>query len=167
MLNPDVERDLAADKSAILDLRIVLDDDTEVDLEMQFDNAPVQRKRVLYYWARLYAAELLRGDEHARLRPVVVIVWMIKPLLETKRFHSIFHVLETHGRERLTDDLAIHVLELSKLGLAVEGAWSDGGAVKVSTVSSIGMVVAGADAPKFLDGQGGEIVLKRRSYSHF
>jgi thiamine-monophosphate kinase len=34
-------------------------------------------------------------------------------------------------------------------------------------VSSIGMVVAGAAAPKFLDGQGGEIVLKRRSYSHF
>jgi thiamine-monophosphate kinase len=33
--------------------------------------------------------------------------------------------------------------------------------------SSIGMVVAGADAPKFLDGQGVEIVLKRRAYSHF
>jgi thiamine-monophosphate kinase len=34
-------------------------------------------------------------------------------------------------------------------------------------VSCIGMVVAGTSAPKFLDGQGGEIVLKRRSYSHF
>jgi thiamine-monophosphate kinase len=36
-----------------------------------------------------------------------------------------------------------------------------------TAVSFIGMVVAGADAPKFLDRQGGEIVLKRRSYSHF
>jgi thiamine-monophosphate kinase len=34
-------------------------------------------------------------------------------------------------------------------------------------LSSIGMVVAGSAAPKFLDGQGSEIVLKRRSYSHF
>ncbi|MBR1297683.1 thiamine-phosphate kinase [Bradyrhizobium sp. AUGA SZCCT0042] len=34
-------------------------------------------------------------------------------------------------------------------------------------VSSIGTVVAGNGAPIFLDGQGGEIVLKRRSYSHF
>nr|WP_312014686.1 MULTISPECIES: thiamine-phosphate kinase [unclassified Bradyrhizobium] len=34
-------------------------------------------------------------------------------------------------------------------------------------VSSIGTVLAGSGAPKFLDGQGGEIVLKRRSYSHF
>jgi thiamine-monophosphate kinase len=34
-------------------------------------------------------------------------------------------------------------------------------------LSSIGMVVAGTLAPKFLDGQGGEVVLKRRAYSHF
>jgi len=34
-------------------------------------------------------------------------------------------------------------------------------------LSSIGMVVAGSAVPKFLDGQGREIALKRRSYSHF
>jgi thiamine-monophosphate kinase len=35
------------------------------------------------------------------------------------------------------------------------------------TLSSIGMVVAGNAVPKFLDKQGSEIALKRRSYSHF
>jgi thiamine-monophosphate kinase len=35
------------------------------------------------------------------------------------------------------------------------------------TMSSIGMVVAGTLAPKFLDRLGNEIVLRRRSYSHF
>jgi len=35
------------------------------------------------------------------------------------------------------------------------------------TLSSIGMVVAGDAVPKFLDAQGREIELKRRSYSHF
>jgi thiamine-monophosphate kinase len=34
-------------------------------------------------------------------------------------------------------------------------------------VTSIGMVVAGAAAPKFLDGQGSEVALERLSYSHF
>src|ERR1700676_441 len=34
-------------------------------------------------------------------------------------------------------------------------------------VTSIGMVVAGAAAPKFLNGQGSEVVLERLSYSHF
>jgi len=34
-------------------------------------------------------------------------------------------------------------------------------------LSSIGMVVAGNAVPKFLDRQGGEILLKRLAYSHF
>jgi thiamine-monophosphate kinase len=34
-------------------------------------------------------------------------------------------------------------------------------------VSSIGTVIAGASAPRFLDGEGREIALKRLSYSHF
>jgi len=34
-------------------------------------------------------------------------------------------------------------------------------------VSSIGTVVAGDAVPKFIDGQGREIVLERLSYSHF
>jgi thiamine-monophosphate kinase len=31
----------------------------------------------------------------------------------------------------------------------------------------IGTILAGAQPPKFLDGQGAEIVLRRVSYSHF
>jgi len=34
-------------------------------------------------------------------------------------------------------------------------------------VSSIGTIVAGSAVPKFIDGQGREIVLERLSYSHF
>ena len=34
-------------------------------------------------------------------------------------------------------------------------------------VTSIGMVVAGVSAPKFIDGQGWELALERLSYSHF
>jgi thiamine-monophosphate kinase len=35
------------------------------------------------------------------------------------------------------------------------------------SVSSIGTVIAGNTAPKFIDAQGREITLERRSYSHF
>jgi thiamine-monophosphate kinase len=34
-------------------------------------------------------------------------------------------------------------------------------------VTSIGTVIAGASIPRFIDGQGTEIALPRRSYSHF
>jgi thiamine-monophosphate kinase len=35
------------------------------------------------------------------------------------------------------------------------------------TVTSIGTIIAGSAAPKFVDGEGRELVLKRLSYSHF
>jgi thiamine-monophosphate kinase len=34
-------------------------------------------------------------------------------------------------------------------------------------ITPIGTVVAGTGAPRFLNGQGGELTLKRLSYSHF
>jgi thiamine-monophosphate kinase len=41
-----------------------------------------------------------------------------------------------------------------------------GGALGVA-VTAIGTIVAGHERPRFLDGQGQELVLKRLSYSHF
>ncbi len=47
-----------------------------------------------------------------------------------------------------------------------EGFVRDAGAAGVA-VTSIGTIIAGASAPRFLDGQGREVPLPRLSYSHF
>ena len=118
MLNPDVERDLAGDKGAVLDVRVELADGTQVDLEMQGDVYPALRQRILYYWARCYGGELQRGDDHSALRPVVVIVWLRDNLFKGQRFHSIVRTVEVHDHEVFSPDLELHVLELRKLHLA-------------------------------------------------
>jgi thiamine-monophosphate kinase len=46
-------------------------------------------------------------------------------------------------------------------------AFARGAATAGVTVTSIGTIVAGSSVPKFLDAQGREIALLRRSYSHF
>ena len=46
-------------------------------------------------------------------------------------------------------------------------AFIQAAAVAGVAVSCIGTVTAGASVPRFLDAQGGEIALKRLSYSHF
>jgi thiamine-monophosphate kinase len=46
-------------------------------------------------------------------------------------------------------------------------AFAQAAATAGVAVTSIGSVIAGAVAPKFLDGQGNAIVLRRLSYSHF
>ncbi|MDO9061893.1 MAG: thiamine-phosphate kinase [Bradyrhizobium sp.] len=56
---------------------------------------------------------------------------------------------------------------LSAIPEAGFAAFAQAAASAGVAVTSIGTVIAGSQAPRFLDAQGGEIVLKRLSYSHF
>jgi len=125
VLNPDLPKELAGDKGIVLDLRLKLSDRRYVDVEMQSDSRQGVRKRALYYWARMYGQELLRGMEYTKLEPCVSIFFTGYPELPGKRFHSIFRVLEVHDQELYSDQLELHVVELRKvpgLGSAAEQA---------------------------------------------
>ena len=49
------------------------------------------------------------------MHPTVSIVWLDDVLLAGNQFHSVFHLAEDTTHQRLTDDIAIHFLELPKL----------------------------------------------------
>jgi predicted transposase/invertase (TIGR01784 family) len=117
-LNPDVERDLATEKGSVLDVRVTCDGGAQIDLEMQANVYSGFRQRILYYWARCYAGQLLQGDEHADLRPVISIVWLRENLFDAPRFHSVVRACEEHDHAVFCQDFELHVLELRKLGVA-------------------------------------------------
>lgn len=85
---------------------------------MQTQPRPAQRERVLYYWSRLYAGQLARGDGYGDLRPCAVVLILGFEALDSARFHSIFEVRERHDHALFSDQLALHVVELPKIGLA-------------------------------------------------
>lgn len=116
ILNPSICGDLSRDKQVVLDIRATLDDRSRVDIEMQTRNAPALTSRLIYYVAREYADQLRRGDEYHLLTPTAGIVWVIEPLCPTiDRLHSTFELRERHTNVRLSDHLAIHLLQLSAL----------------------------------------------------
>jgi predicted transposase/invertase (TIGR01784 family) len=75
VLNPEMPRQDAADKGIVLDLRVRLADGRLVDVEMQSQRRSGSRKRVVYYWAKNFITQLQRGDDYARLEPVIVVVF--------------------------------------------------------------------------------------------
>jgi len=77
-------------------------------------------ERALYYWARLYAGQLQRGDPYTALRRCVVILITNFFELASRRFHSSFRVQEQHDAELLTNHLELHLLELPKLRGALD-----------------------------------------------
>jgi predicted transposase/invertase (TIGR01784 family) len=114
VLNPTIPGQLASDKQIVLDIRTALDDGSRADLEMQVRLVPAQTSRWVYYSARDYADQLDRGDAYDQLTPTVVIAWLVEPLFpEIDRLHSIFELRERHTHTLFSDQLVIHVLQLS------------------------------------------------------
>ncbi len=114
LVDPTIPGELSRDKSIVLDIRAVLADGSRVDLEMQIRTLSDLGSRVVYYAARDYADQLRRGDGYHQLTPTVGIVWLVEPLLPSMdRMHSIFELRERHTHTRISDQLEIHLLQLS------------------------------------------------------
>ncbi len=117
VIDADIPGELVGDKAVILDIRAELDDGTRVDVEMQVRVSPTLRSRLVYYGARDFSAQLVRGEGYDRLTPTVVIVWTVGPLFpDLDRLHSIFELRERHTHRLFGDQLAIHVLQLGSVG---------------------------------------------------
>ncbi|MEM9462954.1 MAG: Rpn family recombination-promoting nuclease/putative transposase [Myxococcota bacterium] len=116
IINPRIPGELSTDKAIILDIRAKLDDGARVDVEMQLRTDNHLAARMTYYGARDYTTQLVRGDDYDQLRPTAVILWLLEPLFpDLDQLHSIFELRERHTNRLLTDQLAIHVLQLSCL----------------------------------------------------
>ena len=70
VLNPEIDRKEWDDKGTILDIRARFADGRWVDVEMQARRHGGLRRRVLYYWARLYAGQPKGGGKYTELVPV-------------------------------------------------------------------------------------------------
>jgi predicted transposase/invertase (TIGR01784 family) len=113
--NPELPSTEVLERGVVLDIAAELADGTLLDIEMQSDKRPAFRERALFYWARLYGADLERGEGYEALRPVISVLFLDYRELRGQRLHSVFHVLEVHDHERFSDALALHVIELPKI----------------------------------------------------
>jgi len=121
VLSSEPEKSMVGDKTIALDVRLSLASGEQVDIEMQSQRRRALPERILYYWARLYAGQLARGEDYGALRRCVVILFANFPMLVGRRFHSTFGACERHDAELLTDQLELHVLELPKLAAGLAG----------------------------------------------
>lgn len=72
-------------------------------------------KRALYYWAKLYSAQLRKGDNYSDLNKAIGIhILNFTSILESKKYHNIFHVTEKDSDIPYFKDLELHTIELKK-----------------------------------------------------
>ncbi len=118
--NPLVGPNFDGDKWVILDILAKDDRGRKFNIEMQTSIPAGLRQRLAFYDARLYVEQMREGDRYHELRPAIVICVLDKTLnKENSQLHSDFRLRNDAG-DVLTDDLQVHLLELTKLAVTRE-----------------------------------------------
>ncbi|KNB72018.1 transposase [Brevibacillus reuszeri] len=116
ILNPEINREHIEDKASILDIHAKTEQGEHVNIEIQLANKFDMEKRTLYYWSRIYAAQMQKGLPYTDLSKTITInILNFRFLHETELFHTTFHLYEDQEQFPLTDVLEIHFMEIPKL----------------------------------------------------
>ncbi|WP_019123222.1 Rpn family recombination-promoting nuclease/putative transposase [Brevibacillus massiliensis] len=116
ILNPEINREYIEDKASVLDIHAKTEQGEHVNIEIQLTNKFDMEKRTLYYWSRIYSAQMQKGMPYTELvKTITINILNFRFLQETDRFHTIFHLYEDQEQFLLTDVLEIHFMEIPKL----------------------------------------------------
>lgn len=113
LVTPFLRKRYRRQKQGILDIAVVLQDGTKVDIELQVAEQKFWVKRKLFYLARMYGDGLYSGEHYERLRKCIVISILDFSLTENKEYYSSYRLRDREGKE-LTDLFEIHIIELKK-----------------------------------------------------
>lgn len=100
-------------KQGILDLLLILNDDTKIDIELQLRPQKFWVKTNLFYLSHMYVDDLLIGQNYDKLKRCITISILDFKLLEGQECHSVYTMRNPQGGE-LTNLLEMHFIELRK-----------------------------------------------------
>ena len=116
--NKDLLNGNTKDKNGRLDLRAVIDDNVECNIEIQLSTHKKMLERFLYYWAKIYTANLERGEDYEKLRKTISIIIVnenIEQFREIKKACTKWRITEENYKNMiLTDYFQVVIIELSK-----------------------------------------------------
>ena len=114
----DLLNDNKEDKNGRLDLRAVINEDIECDIEIQLATHKKILERFLYYWAKMYVANLKIGERYENLRKTISIIIVdenIEQLRELEKACTKWRITEEKYKNKiLTDYFQVVIIELPK-----------------------------------------------------
>ena len=116
---PILERDLIENKMGILDVKVVASKENNIDIEMQVTKSEYIAERILWYWSKLYAGSIEKGEGYNSTKKAICILiadFKLEKLKEIEKYHTKWNIREEEYKNIiLTDRLELHIIELEKL----------------------------------------------------
>ena len=116
ILNANLRKGHEDEKQGILDVRILMNDAVEINVEIQLTRLKVWANRALFYLAKMYADQIAPKQNYGVFKKCVSIsILDFKLFPDEEDFYSCFHIREDTRNFIYTDKMEFHVLELPKL----------------------------------------------------
>ncbi len=124
ILNPIHDRENADDKLSILDILAIDELGRFLNIEVQTWLPYGMAQRLAYYVSMSYANQLQKGQDYSELRPSISICVLAEPLFpDPPALHLDFRLREKSSERTLTDDLQIHLFQVSHLQVTAESVY--------------------------------------------
>ena len=118
VLNPIELGEKISDKEFILDIKILMNNNTAINLEMQVNNQYNWPERSLVYLSRLFDG-LNKGEAYRAVKPAYQIGILNFTLFpKYPEFFSTYKMLNIKNYQKYSDKFTIHVLDLTQIHLA-------------------------------------------------
>ena len=104
------------EKQGILDVRVLLEDGTQIDLEMQVAYFEYWEKRILFYLGKMYTDQIQKGEPYEKLKKCIhVSILDFVHFPEDEKCYRTIRLCDVEDGEEYTDLFELQILELSKL----------------------------------------------------
>ena len=117
-IQKELYREKTTDKLGILDLEAEINNKEKVDIEVQLIDRKNLVERMLFYFSKLYASTIDKGEDYIGAKKVVIIAiidYHLDLTKEIKEMETVWNIIERKNKNlMLTDKLELHIIELRK-----------------------------------------------------
>lgn len=118
--NPIVLGESVENKEFRLDINVILNNNTLINLEMQIANKLNWRERSVMYLCRSFD-QLNHGQNYTEVKPVIHIGFLDYSLFEKcPEFYASYKFINIKNYQKYSDSLTLYVVDLSHIDLATE-----------------------------------------------
>ena len=113
------EKDIMTDKMGIMDIKAVLNNKVQCDIEMQVVSQEDIEKRILFYMSKEFTKTISKGNEYGMLNKTIAVLiadFKMESISKVPKYATKWNFREEQYPEYiLTDALEIYIIELPKL----------------------------------------------------
>ena len=116
LMNTNLPKQHENEKQGILDVRLTMNDNTEINIEIQLWYMSAWANRSVFYVARMITEQTEINKKYSNIKKCVGIsILDFEYIRQCNKFHTVYHFREDAENLMYTDVMEIHVVELPKL----------------------------------------------------